>query len=527
MREIRTLLLLELRSFFGINKFMHTKDRKAKNRYRLLAAVWIILIIMAFSYVGGFVYGLCSLGMAEIVPAYLTVFASALIAAVGIFTAGQRIFGQNGYDILASMPIKSRSVVISRFLALYAEEVLLSAIIMLPGVMVYGLFEEPDFAFYAASAVATLFIPMIPMVLCTLLGTLIMAVSSRMKNKSVVQSVLLVLLVVGIVVGSVSVGGGANGFTVEMLAELAKNMGAIFQSIYPPAVWLNRAMIQGNMLWLGLFVLVSAAAAVLAVFVAAKCFQAVVWRLRSFTARHNYKIGKMQGRGILSAMCFREAKRYFASSIYVTNTIIGPILGAIMAIALCIVGMDTLENAISDYIDVRSVLPFVFSAVFCMMNTTSTAISMEGRQLWVIKSLPVPVKTWLDSKILLNLFLMLPFYVVAETAFAIALKPSALELLWLIFIPACVILFSVVFGITANLKFHSFDWEREETVVKQSLSATLGGFSGFLVSAVLGIATLFVPHRYADIAKGLECIIMLAAAAILYRRNNAAVMNEL
>ena len=96
MRKVWPLLLLELRSLYGINRFRYTRDAKAKNRYRLLLATWMVLLAMVFGYIGSLVYGLCYLGLGEVVPGYLTMISSLLIAVFGLFTAGNRIFGQKG-----------------------------------------------------------------------------------------------------------------------------------------------------------------------------------------------------------------------------------------------------------------------------------------------------------------------------------------------------------------------------------------------------------------------------------------------
>ena len=44
---------------------------------------------------------------------------------------------------------------------------------------------------------------------------------------------------------------------------------------------------------------------------------------------------------LIAALYRREFKRYFASGIYVTNTIMGPVMGTLMAIALCFAGMES------------------------------------------------------------------------------------------------------------------------------------------------------------------------------------------
>lgn len=525
MNELRTLLALELRSLYGINKFLHTKDKKEKNRYKMLMGAWVMVIAVGFLYVGGLVYGLCFLGLGEIVPAYLAVISSLLILAFGVFTAGNRIFGQQGYDLVGSMPIQTHNLVLSRFLSLYVEDLFFTLMILLPGTVVYGFCRNPGVGFYLVAAVGVLLIPVIPLVISTLLGTVMMAISSRMKNKSLVQTLWMVLLVVGVLVGSFSMESIAENMTQEAITQLAQNAGAVLEQIYPPAVWLGSAMVSLDIGSLLLFAGVSVSVMAVAIFVTSKVFHNTVRGFMNFTAKHNYTIGKMASRGLLKALYLREVKRYFSSSIYVTNTIIGPIMGMIMAIALCVSGLETVQAAFP--MDINGLLPYVFAGVFCTMTTTCTSISMEGKQFWVVKSLPIPTKTLLDSKLLLNLTLMIPCYIVSEIALIIAVRPGFLDLLWLVLIPAGTILFSVVFGITVNLKFHSFDWEKEETVVKQSLPAALGGFAGFFLAIILGVVQFAVPGQYAPMTAAVICLLVFGVTALLYRKNNQAVLCRL
>ncbi len=520
MNNIRVLLSLELRSMFGINRMLHTKDPKERGRYRLLCVAWILLIAMAISYVSGLVFGLCTLGMSAIVPAYLAVLASVCIVMFGIFTAGNKIFSQKGYDLLVSMPLSSRAIVLSRFLGMYLADLALTGLIMIPGIVTYGICVQPSFWFYLLAMIGMLFVPAIPLVLSTLIGTLVLAISSRMKGKNMVQTVLMVLLVVGVMVVSFGMGNMTEEIAPDQLSNLVQTVSGVIQKIYPPAIWLSDGVVHPNVWMLGLFVLVSAAVAALTVFVVSVRFSSILHRLMSFHAKHDYKIRDMTSRGLLKTLYLREAKRYFSSSIYVTNTIIGPILGAVMAIALCVAGVESVQGAIPLPVNIPSLLPFVFAAIFCMMTTTSVSISMEGKHIWIVKSLPIPVKTWLDSKILFNLSLMFPFYLVSVAALAIGTRASLLETVWLVLVPLSLMLFAAVFGITINLKLHRFDWEQEAAVVKQSAPAMLGGFSGFFASLLSGMLVLLVPTPLGDWAKLAVCLLLLIATALMYRSNN-------
>ena len=195
-------------------------------------------------------------------------------------------------------------------------------------------------------------------------------------------------------------------------------------------------------------------------------------------------------------------------------------MGCVLSGALLFTGTDTLKELLPLSIDMESMIPFLMAGVFCMMTTTATSISMEGKNWWILKSLPLSAKNILDGKILMNLLLILPFYFLSELFLIFALKPGAGELLWMILIPAEIILFSCVYGITVNLHFPVLEWESEVRIVKQSASAMLGGMGGFILALLCAVIVGVVPKEYTDYLKTGICVVILAATAVLYRINN-------
>ncbi len=522
MREFWTLTALELRALYGINKFRHTKDKKAKNNYRLVAIAFAMLAAMVVFYIGGLAWGLCQLGFGDILPMYLLTIASLIVFFFGIFTAGHRLFGAKGYDILAAMPIKTGSVVCSRLAVMYLEDLVLTLVILLPGAVVYGALVRPHIAFYFLAVLGALVTPVIPLVASLLIGTLILAISSRMKHKSLVQTALMLVFVVAILLASFSSGDLSEELTPEILGTLAGNIGALIASLYPPAVWMGEAMIGRSYIGILPFLLISVALAVICIGIATRIFHRVVRGLSTVSSGQIYKIGAMESRGLLKTLYVREAKRYFSSSIYVTNTIVGPIMGTIAAAALCFAGVDSLAGVLPTAMPVTVLVPFVIAVPFCMMPTTAPSISIEGKQMWLVKSLPIRAKTLFDSKILLDLSLILPFYLVSEILLIIALRPDLIALLWLLLVPALLILFTVVFGIAVDLRFHRFDWEKEEQVVKQGASVGIGGFAGALVSLGLTGLRMLVPDSIGHLVTLGICAILAIATYLVYCKNNTA-----
>ena len=135
-------------------------------------------------------------------PAYLIMLSSLIILFFSVFKAESIIFQRNAYDILVSLPITQTAIVVSRFIRMYVENMLLTFVIMLPPMAVYGIMIKPGISFYIIGILVTIFIPLLPITISIFLGALITAIASRMKHKSLARTVLSIVLILGILVGS-------------------------------------------------------------------------------------------------------------------------------------------------------------------------------------------------------------------------------------------------------------------------------------------------------------------------------------
>jgi len=527
MREIKLLTALNLRNIFGLNVFLHNKDKKSKGRTYLLMAAWAVLIVMAAAYAGVLSFGLVQIGMGELVPAYLITIVSIVILFFGIFKAGPVIFSEKGYEMLNSLPLSERSIVISRFIRMYVENLLLSLVVMVPGLVVYAYLVKPDMNFYIVSAAAALLLPLFPITLAAAIGAAVTAITSKMKHKSIVSAFLSVLLVVAIVAVSGKLESFEGKITEEMMLNFADIITQAIKSIYPPALFMGSAVIGEAYLDFLIWAAASMAVFALTIIIISSKFHVICESLYSTSAKHNYRMESLRQGSLLAALYKRELKRYFASSVYVTNTIIGPILGVIMSVGMVITGFDIVETMFMIKIDAAGIVPFILGAMFTMMPTTSVAVSMEGKEWWIIKSLPVSTKAVLDSKILVNLSLVLPCLAVSEVLLITAIKPMGMEIVWMVIMPLLMVLFSSVFGITANLLFPVFNWENEAAAVKQSASSAIGGFGGVLAVVLFGVIYFVAPAGYKDVINGVICILLAAVTLLMYIRNNRVNLKDL
>ena len=148
LEQIKIMARLEFCNLFGINVLRFSKDTRAKKRAVLLSVLWAFLIMLMLFYVGGLSYGLVRLGAeAEIISCLIAV-SSILIFIFGVLKAGSIIFRVQGFDMVSALPVTKGAIVISRFLRMYTENMLLAGLILIPGIAVYAWSVRPGATFY-------------------------------------------------------------------------------------------------------------------------------------------------------------------------------------------------------------------------------------------------------------------------------------------------------------------------------------------------------------------------------------------
>lgn len=485
-KQIRLLTKISLCNLCGINEFRFTKDKKKKTRYCMMAVLWCFLILLLISYVCSFSFGLCYLNMGNLVPAVLSMIVSIIVFLFTMFKTGPVLFDRRAYERQIALPVTVRSLIVSRFLTMYITNMLLGLLVMLPGMIMYGILKHPAVTFYLYGLIASLFLPLLPLTAASVFGAFITGISSRFKKKNLAVIVLSMLFVCAIMFGSLRMSRMDETQLSDLFINAAKLIEAQVQNIYPPAIWITKAMVYGNAGMLLLFLAVSLFSFILFLEILRHFYEKICNLLQSGEAGRNYKMQNLSAKSVRKSMVERELRHYFSSTVYVTNTLVGNVLTVFIAGAILIMGKDAIENMVGMPGIVEKVLPIMLGALPAMMPTTACSVSMEGKQWWLMQTLPIREKDMLTSKVLANLLVASPFYLISELLVLIAIRPNFSELLCLLFVPAVYILFGAKAGIVINRKFPVFDWENETRVVKQSVSTLLM----LLVGAVVGLLPL-------------------------------------
>ena len=518
IRQIRLLSRILLCNIFDINKIKYGKDKKEKFRYLGLLLIWIYLIGMMMWLLTKFFKAYCEAGMGFIIPIYMYVFVSIFALVLTFLKAGNVLFSVKDYDMLISLPVSKTAIVVSRFFTMYVSSLLTSLIVIIPGMGVYIYYMKPELTFYLVSIVAVVFLPLLPLTLASIAGAMITAISARMKNKSLAEIILVFLLMFGIMYVSGKLSGNGDEITPEMMMNIATFFNEKIKKLYMPAGWYGEA-INGNMTSFALLITIPLTVFIVFTFIVGRYFQSICSSINAVSAKNDYRLKSLNSSSVLMALWKKEMKRYFSSSVYVTNTIVCYVMGAVMCVALLIVGKDKVLSVmgLSMFVDkVDSFIPILIAFIFSISTTTAASISMEGKNLWQIKILPVRSIDVYNSKLLVNLSVAAPFYLVGVVATLIAIKPDIFNGVMIVLFPLCSIVFVAVLGLTINIHFPSLKWDNEVTPVKQGVSSLITMALSLLVLALPFIAMYFLKKVDVGIILVVTLAIMVCGTFMLY-----------
>ena len=521
-KQMMRLCGLQMKNLFGINEFRYTKDVSKKRRYLGLSVVWILLILMLMAYVAAYVSGMIMLGLEETIPVCLYAVVSLIMLAFTFFKAGSVLFSMKGYEILVALPVRETDIIVSRFLCMYLTNLLAGMLVMVPGCVVYAIFVHPNAWFYVVTVSCLLFLPLLPLTIASILGAGITAISARSRYKSLGETLLMLFVLVGIMVFSMTTSEQAGEIDTDMLKNLAQTLETQIGNAYPPARWYGSALSGDIGAW-ALVILVPAVIFTVFVALLQKYYQGICSALNAVNAKNNYKMQELHASKRVIALCKKELKRYFASSVYVTNTIIGYVMAVIFMVVLAVMdtaqlesmmGMTGIESALGRCI------PYIIAALMSMSTISANAISMEGNTFWQIQILPVRSREVYDGKILANLVVAAPFYLLCVLLSFIRIRPSFLEAIFMIVIPACYVVFMAVLGITINLAFPVMNWESEVRVIKQSAATTVAMLLGTISSIIPLFVAIFTSESMTNIVSGVVLLVLVSLTIILYQKNN-------
>lgn len=451
-----------------------------------------LLVLMVMFYAGMYCYGLVMSGVGELILPYAFVMTSISVLFMTAFKSGNVLFSNSDYDLLMSFPIKTVNVIIAKLSSLYIVNTIIMLAIMIPALVVYLMFYSFSFMSLIAFIVTLLLAMCLPIIIGVFIGMIINFIASRLKYTNIIIVILSVVATVWIMALSFSV----NEDTINNFGDISETMMSVINQFYPLAYTYKLAVVDGNFIQLIIFVLVNVTVASVFLYLMSKMYKGINMRLRSFTHSGKYKMTSLQRSPVLNTLVKKEFKRFLASPLYMMNTGIGLLMALGMSIYLVFFGKEALAEMLEipgiETI-IHLIMPLILAWLLSLCTTTSSSLSLEGKSLAFIKSMPISDKTIFDGKISMNLIMNVPVSIICSLIIGIGLKMDVLSLVIMIVFPLVYSVLFIVLGMYLNAIRPNYNWISETQVIKQSFATFIVIFGGMILAFALGILLLYLP----------------------------------
>ena len=519
---LKTLLKKQMAEIFR-NYFYDPKKNKMRSRGATIAYIALYALLMVGLLGGMFALmavGLCGPlvegGMGWLYYLLMGLIAVFLGTFGSVFSTYSSLYLSKDNDLLLSLPIPVRCVMASRLLGVYLLGLMYAAVVIVPGVIVYWLTAPVTAGTIVGGVLMVLIVSVIVMVLSCLLGWVVARISLKLKNKSFI-TVLLSLLFLA-----------AYYFVYykaqALITLLVENAAVYGMKIRGSAylLYLFGSVGAGDWLAMGIVTVTQAALLALTLWGIARSFLKIATATGS-VKKVRFEHRAVRAQSVQRALFGKELRRFTASPNYMLNCGLGTFLMPICAVAVLWKGGSLFAMLDALFADTEGSVPVMLCVLLCglasMNLMTAPSVSLEGKSLWLMQSLPVEPWQALRAKLRMQVLLTVPPLLLCAVCAAIVYPLGLVGLLVMAVFAASYALLGALAGLTLGVKMPVLTWTDQLMPIKQSAPVMLTLFGGMGYTILLFAGFLLLPVWRLGFAGYAACFAAanLLLCAVLHR----------
>lgn len=508
MSNVFILLKYNLLEFYNKLTKNLTKKKKRSNLALglICGGLGILLYILIIFYILLFAMLFKESGKPEGVLITVISIFSMLCFMTTLTKANSVLFRMKDYDLLASLPISKNELLVSKIINIIGLNPIISLLLGIPTAIIYGMMNSVDGLFYLYTLIVFIFVPFFPIIVGCLFSYLFGFIPMKQKNKNLLSTVLYLAFVIVLLFFSFNISEDPQKLNMQL-----DSMVNTFEKLNI----LSRIAISGilgNVYELLLYVGINVILTVCFTLLVSLGFNKIVSNLNynGKSVKYKFKETDYNALSPTKALLKKEFSLYFSMPSYIMNTVVGSIMSVIITVVLCL-KLEDLSGMISvdgfsgyDFYVISFMVVYLFT--FGLANTTTATISLEGKNFWIIKSLPIDYKPVFKAKMLLNIIVNAIFLFIDFVLLSILAPFNILVSLCVIISTFIFISANTVLGLYLNIKKYDFNCEPIKAI-KQNMPV--------LIIALLTFVYMFASMVVYIIALSLFGVFGLVVSGIL------------
>lgn len=397
-----------------------------KKRQRIWEPIVIVVSLLPVAFMGMaflwytteqlFLAGL-GFGQPHLPLVYGALMVSTLGLFFGFFYVLSAFYFSSDLSILATLPFRSWEILLAKLGVVLTGQYALNSLMLLPIWVRYAILAKPGWGYLLTALVVFLSLPVIPLVLASVASVLLMRFVnlSRHKDKlTLFGGIILLLVVFGFQFWMQnSLSSDDPNVVLNQLLSQADGLVKMVGKVFPPSVWAAQALayVSRGMGWLNLFYLVLASFLGLGALylIGEKVFmQGLIAGLEASKGtgrRRALSQGEQKPQRVFWSLTKMEMKLFVRDPSFALNGLVGYVVFPFMAF-LPMFGQSMEGNPFEllklnelDPLLVAGGVALFFGFMTSMSLIPSTTFSREGKYLWIVRSLPLPIEQLIVTRV--------------------------------------------------------------------------------------------------------------------------------
>jgi ABC-2 type transport system permease protein len=537
MRKFFSLLKLQINAQYGFSNALYNIKHDKKAFWKGVG-IGIAILLALGEVIGIYTFlmyqlysGAAMINAPQMILTMAAICSGLIVLIFGIFYIIGTLFLARDTEFLASLPLSQGSVFMTKFAMVLLGEYPFAFFLMLPPVIIYGIGTQKGVIYYILAIICTLLLPFLPLVISAFLALLLMNIVSRSKRRDMIT-------IIGSIIMMVLFIGGQNYLMSRMpenredfLMALLQSSDAIIEFMgraFPPSIWITKVLSSGGVdsAWNLLFLVAATIAAFLAVYLLASFIyqRGATAQLETRSAPGKTKLTYRRSSQVFTIFK-NELLIILRTPIYALNSLVVVFMAPLL-LAIPFFGGNFSNDSDLQFIfqflgnnDSQAILMLVSAGIITLLvminPAVSTTFSREGKNIWVLKTIPVKPVVQVYGKLLAGYSISFVATLVTIVIAIFLFKINVLTAIMILILCSLALVPVSSIGLYIDLIRPKLQWNNPQEAIKQNMNAMLAMLIGFLAVSVFVIAgflvTILITNIYAMFG-----IMVLILSAVSY-----------
>ena len=436
----------------------------------------------------------------------------------GAFSANHTIYQPRDNDLLLSMPIKPSLIMLSRISLVFGLSFITVLLVWLPGCLYPFINNGFNFKLCIIDLLLLFVITLFTSVIACIIGYLIALVSKKTKNRSYITVIISLLFF-----------GAYYFFTMRLsniMDLIVANGDLIAKRV---SVWGNILLLiakgaNGDILSFVLSTVIVILLSYLCYVILQRSFKKIVTQSNNVSTKKT-KVVYKSNNSVSSVLLKKEFKRFTSSATYMLNCGLGVVMVLLVAV-LIVIKRDDLYLIISllksEMPELYSFVPLIIVGIVCTIISLNAvavpSVSLEGKNLWIIKSLPIKEADVLNAKKTTQLLINAIPSLISIVVICLALEINFSETIYMLVVTLLFVEIHSSICILLSLINPNFNWVSEVQPIKQNMNILLEMVISWIIVIVFAGAYYFFMNSI-GVDEYLQYLVMaMVIVEVLLRR---------